>query len=58
MIECSVGDGADRLEHRVAEGRGVPLGVDQVVVVGVLGLVPVVLEVAGDEDRDEVGGGH
>src|SRR5712664_3879382 len=31
---------------------------NQVVVVGVLGLVPVVLQVAGDQDRDEVGGGH
>src|SRR5436190_14203342 len=42
------------LEHRVTERGCVTLGVDQVVVVGVLRLAPVVLEIAAEEHRDEV----
>ena len=51
-------DRPDGLEHRVAQRRRVSLGVDQVVVVRILGLRPVVLEIASDEDRDQVRGGH
>ena len=53
-----VGDGAGGLEHRVAKRRRVAFGVDQVVVVRVFGLAPVVLQVAGQEDGDEIRGRH
>ena len=53
-----VGDRAGRLEHAVVERRGVPLGEDQVIVAGVLGMVEVVAQVAGEQHRHQVGGGH
>ena len=56
--ELLVADRADGLEHRVAERRSVTLGVDEVVVVRVLGLAPVVLQVLGDQDGDQVCGRH
>src|SRR5881396_2428995 len=56
--QLGVGDRPRGLEHRVAQRGRVALGVDQVVVVGILRLAPVVLEVAAEEHRDEVRGGH
>ena len=56
--QLGVGDRPHRLEHRVAQRRRVALGIDQVVVVRVPWLAPVVLQVARDEDRDEVRGRH
>ena len=53
-----VGDRAGGDEHRVDERRGVALGEDQVVVVGVLGVVVVVAQVTGHQDRHQVGRRH
>ena len=53
-----VGDHPDRLVDRVQQGRGVPLGEDQMVVGRVTRVVPVVAEVPADQDGHQVGGGH
>ena len=53
-----VGDDPDRLEDRVEQRRGVPLGEDEVIVAGVVWVVPVVAQVPADQDGEQVGGGH
>jgi len=53
-----VADSAGRTQHRVQQGRGVPLGEDQVVVVGVVRVPHVVPQVAREQDGHEVGGGQ
>src|SRR3981081_3406944 len=53
-----VGDYAHRLEDRVDERRSVSLGEDQVVVVGLVRVLPVVVEMIADEAREQVGRGH
>ena len=53
-----VADGADGLEHGVAERRGMALAVDQVVIVGLVRPRPVVLQVAADQDGNQVGRRH
>ena len=53
-----LGDRPDRLVDGVDQGRGVALGEDQVVGVGVLGVVEVVVQVLGDQHGHEVGGRH
>ncbi len=53
-----VADRTSCLVERVEQGRGVALGEDQVVVVGVVGVVEVVAEVLLGEHGDQVGSGH
>ena len=53
-----VGDRAGGGEHRVDERRGVALGEDQVIVVGVLRVVVVVAQVARHQHRHQVGRRH
>jgi hypothetical protein len=53
-----VGDRARCLEHRVDERRGVALGEDQMVVAGILRLVEVVAQEAGEEHGQQVRRGH
>jgi hypothetical protein len=48
----------DRFVYRIQQRRSVPLGEDQVVVVGVAGIIPVVAKMPGDEHGHEVGGRH
>ena len=48
----------DGLVDGVEQRRGVPLGEDQVIVPSRLGLVPVIAQVASDEDRQEIGRRH
>ena len=51
-------DHPDRLVNRVQQGRGVPLGEDQVVVARIARFVPVVAEVPADQHGQQVGGRH
>ena len=51
-------DRADRLQHRVVQRRRVALGEDQVVVGRVVRVRVVELQVAVDQHRHQVGGGH
>ena len=53
-----VGDDAHRLEDRVKQRRRVAFGEDEVVVVRLSRVVPVIQEVPRDEHRHQVGGGH
>ena len=53
-----VRDDTCSLEHRVQQRRGVTLGKDQMVVGRLIGAVPVVAEMASQEDRHHVGRGH
>src|SRR5580692_10548738 len=53
-----VGDDPDCLVNRVQQGRGVPLGEDEVIVAGVIWVVPVVPEVTAHQDGQQVSGGH
>ena len=57
-LHLLLGDRADRLVDGVDQRRGVALGEDQVVGVGVLGVVEVVAQVLGDQHGHEVGGRH
>lgn len=45
-------------EHRVQQGRGVPLGEDQVVVARIVRVLPVVAQMAGHQHGRQVGGGR
>ena len=56
--QLGVRDGPRGLEHGVAQRRCVTLGEDQVIVVRVLWLAPVVLQVPAQEHRNEVCGRH
>jgi len=53
-----VGDHPDRLVDGVQQRRSVPLGEDEVVVAGVIRVVPVIAEVPAYQDGHQVGGGH
>ena len=53
-----IGDRAGGVEYRIHERRGVALGEDQVIVVGVGGGIEVVVQVVGHQDRHQVGGRH
>ena len=53
-----VRDYARRLEHRVAERRRMALGVNEVIVCGILRVEPVVVQMTGQKDRDQVGRRH
>ena len=53
-----VGDGAGGLEKRVEKRGGVSLGKDQMIVVGIAGIVEVVTKMLGEEDRHQVSRGH
>ena len=56
--ELLVGHHSHRLVHGVQQRGGVSLGEDQVVVGVGAGVVPVVPQVAADQDRQQVRGGH
>ena len=58
LRQLAVVDHAHGLVQRVEQGRGVSLGEDQVVVVVALGLVPVVVQVPGEQHGHEVGCGQ
>ena len=58
LHQLAVVDHAHRLVERVEQRRGVPLGEDEVVVVGPAGPAPVVVQVPAEQDRHEVGGGE
>ena len=51
-------DNANRLEDSVEQGRGMALGKDQMVIRRCLGVVPVVAEIPGDQNRHQVGCRH
>ncbi len=53
-----VGDDPDRLEDRVQQGRGVPLGEDEVIVARLIRVIPVVPEVTAHQDGQQVRSGH
>ena len=57
-VHLVLGDRPHRLVDGVDQGGRVALGEDQVVGVGVLGVVEVVVQVLGDQHGHEVGGRH
>jgi hypothetical protein len=56
--ELLVADRSGRGVERIEERRGVALGEDQVVVVGMVGLFEVVAEVLLSQHREQIRGGH